>query len=186
MEKSYLQKIYRIAIAILIIVSIDFLMNFLTKVNFNNTTVKTESTESTGESSDYDVSMMNELTLAQTVKLFDSNDVSVVYLGRANCSACVSFLPTLQKMQSKYGYTTQYLDIRTVDTSSDDYSKLLEKLSKEVTLSINGETKTDKFSSFYGYTPMVFVMSKGKFVDGIVGAYSEERFETFLNNCGIK
>ena len=186
-NQQYIEKIYHLVIAILVIASIDCFINLISKVNFNNeNTAKTQETQTEETTNDYDVSMMNSVTLNQLLKLFNDKETHVVYLGRANCSACVSFLPTLQKMQSKYNYTTQYLDIRTVDTSSDDYATLLKKLDKEKTITVNGESKTDKYSAFYGYTPMVFIIKNGKFADGIVGAYSETNFETFLNNNGIK
>ena len=189
-NKDYLKKIYNLVIIILIIVSVDFAFNFFSKVNFNNKANSSNSditNESILNEDSYDVSKMENLNISQLVKLFDdTKNTYVVYLGRANCSACVSFLPTLQKMQDKYGYKTQYLDIRTVDTSSDDYSKLIKNLGTEVTLNVNGETKTDKFGSFYGYTPMVFIIKNGKFTNGFVGAYSESKFESFLNESGIK
>lgn len=185
-----IDKVYKISIAIIVIVSLNLIITFFSNVSVksNNTaTNESDTTASSDDSSNYDVSMMKTLTLSDLIKLFDdTKNTYVVYLGRANCSACVSFLPTLQKMQNKYGYTTQYLDIRTVDTSSDDYQKLMNKLSKKVTLTVSGEQKTDSFGSFYGYTPMTFVIKKGEFSDGIVGAYSESKFESFLNNNGIK
>lgn len=187
-EKNYLRKIYNLVVIILIIVCVDFAIDFFSKINFNNKSNSSDVTsETTSEDSTYDVSKMANLNISQLVKLFDdTKNTYVVYLGRANCSACVSFLPTLQKMQDKYGYTTQYLDIRTVDTSKEDYSKLIKNLSTEVTLTVNGETKTDAFGSFYGYTPMVFIIKNGKFTNGFVGAYSESKFEAFLNDSGIK
>ena len=189
MNNDYLKKIYNLVVIILIIVSVDFLINFFTTVDFNNKSNSSSDVTSTtvDDNATYDVSKMKSLTTKELVNLFDdTNNTYVVYLGRANCSACVSFLPTLQKMQDKYGYTTQYLDIRTVDTSSDEYSTLIKKLNTTVTLTVNGETKTDSFGSFYGYTPMVFIIKNGKFVNGIVGAYSETNFESFLNESGIK
>ena len=184
MEKIYLKRIYIFSIIILIIGSINLLFNIFSNVKIET---KKNNNEVQDDSSSYDVSMFNELTIDDLVKLFDNKkDTYVVYLGRPNCSACVSFLPTLQDMQSKYGFVTQYLDIRTVDGTSSAYEKLLEKLDVTKTLNVNGEEKTDSFGNFFGYTPMVFVVSKGKFVDGFVGAYSKDKFEAFLNNNGIK
>ena len=181
-----LDKIYKLAIAIVIIVSINLLFTLgglmKTKTDTtNNTTTDTEET-----TANYDVSTFNTLDLDGVLKLFDNNKTYVVYIGRSTCSACVSFLPTLKEMQSKYGYVTQYLDITTVDVNTDSFTKFEEKLSKKVSAKINGETKNESFSSYYGYTPMTFIIKDGKFADGIIGAASQEKFETFLNDNGIK
>jgi thiol-disulfide isomerase/thioredoxin len=192
MEKKYIKRMYYLIIVITVIVGINLIVTIMVNSHFGSTSSassdqsnSTTTTESS--SSEYDVSMMNSLTTAQVVNLFnDTKKTYVVYLGRSTCSACVSFLPTLQKMQTKYNYVTQYLDITTVDSSSDDYKNLTAKLAVEKTITVNGETKTADYGTFFGYTPMVFIVKNGKFADGIVGAYSETKFEEFLNNNGIK
>ena len=182
-------KLYKLVIVILVIVSIDLLLNlasaFSVKKSDESTTTETQTqTQTTNE---YDVSSFKTLSTKEVVELFnDKKGTYVVYLGRSTCSACVNFLPTLKTMQAKYNYVTQYLDITTVVKDSDDYNNLMKKLASKVTLTVNGETKTQNYSEYFGYTPMTFVIKNGKFVDGIVGAYSESKFEEFLNNAGIK
>src|SRR5574344_93988 len=111
MEKNYLKKIYGISIAILAIVILETIVLIGSKINFNDESSTTNTTTNDTTTSDYDVSMMNSLTIDQTVGLFsNTKNTYVVYLGRSTCSACVSFLPILQAMQIKYNYTTQYLD----------------------------------------------------------------------------
>ena len=51
-------------------------------------------------------------------------------MGRETCGHCVSFLPTLQKAQKELNYKTVYLDIETVDTSSENYKEFISKLDK--------------------------------------------------------
>ena len=178
-----LKKIYTLLIVILIIVSVNFLMTLTSKLSIKDTT----STTTTEQTTEYDVSMFKSLTEQQVVDLFnDKNATYVVYLGRSTCSACVSFVPTLKAMQTKYNFVTQYLDITTVKADSDSHKALLEKLSSKVTLTVNGSTETKSYGEYYGYTPMTFIIKNGKFVDGIVGAYSESSFESFLNENGIK
>ena len=188
MEKKYIKRIYYLTIAIVVMVGINLILAITGNFNQKSTSATTSSnTSSESDASNYDVSMMNSLSISQVNDLFkDTKKTYVVYLGRSTCSACVSFLPTLQAAQSKYNYVTQYLDITTVDTSSADYTTLIGKLAVDKTINVNGESKTDKFGSFYGYTPMVFIIKDGKFADGIVGAYSQAKFEEFLNNNGIK
>ena len=191
MEKleERVNRLYIIVIILCVVVGLMLIFsvggNFSTKKEKEQEQQTTAST--TTAQNDYDVSLFRTLSASELNKLFnDKSNTYVVYLGRSTCSACVSFLPTLKTMQSKYNYVTQYLDITTVDANSDDYKKLMSNLSKEITLTVNGETKTQPFKEYYGYTPMVFVINKGKFADGFVGAYSETKFENFLNKNGIK
>ena len=184
-------KLYKLVIVILVIVSIDLLLNlasaFSVKKSDASTSNSTSSQTQTQTTSEYDVSSFKALSTKEVVDLFnDKKGTYVVYLGRSTCSACVSFLPTLKTMQSKYNYVTQYLDITTVVKDSEDYNNLMKKLESKVTLTVNGETKTQNFSEYFGYTPMTFIIKNGKFADGIVGAYSETKFQEFLNNNGIK
>ena len=180
-----LDKIYKIAIVIVILVAINLVITLAGKFSIKSESSTTDTT--TTETDEYDVSSFKTLSLSGVLSLFDNKENTyVVYFGRPTCSACVTFIPTLKSMQEKYGYTTQYLDITNVDTQSDDFEKLMKKLNKEVTLTVNGETETQEFGEFYGYTPMTFIIQKGKFTAGIVGAYSESKFESFLNQYGIK
>jgi len=180
-----IDKIYKLVVILVALVSISLVLSLVSLSNGKKTTTDTE--ETTTQESNYDVSMMDTLDLEGVLDLFgNKKGYSVVYLGRSTCSACVSFLPTLQEMQEKYEYTTKYLDITTVNSASDEFEELMDKLSTEVTLTVNGETATKSFGEFYGYTPMTFIIKDGKFKDGIVGAYSEEKFEQFLNDNGIK
>lgn len=181
-----LKKVNTIAIVALIIALLDLVLILGSKIQIKNEDASNNQSNSS-TTSEYDVSSFNTLTLSSLLNLFDNkSNTYVVYLGRPTCSACVKFLPTLKSMQNKYNYVTQYLDITTVDAQSSDFEKLMKKLDKEVTLTVNGETKTQEFGDFYGYTPMTFIIKNGKFKDGIVGAYSEAKFEKFLNDNGIK
>ena len=182
-----INKIYKLVIILLLVVGVNLILTIV--LLSNNKSSKTNASENTAtkESSDYDVSLFDALTLDGILKLFDNKKSTyVVYFGRSTCSACKTFLPVLQTMQKKYEYTTKYLDITTVDASSSSYEKLMEKLNTKVTLNVSGQSETKTFGEFFGYTPMTFIIKNGKFAKGIVGAYSEEKFEQFLNENGIK
>ena len=185
-----LNKIFTVLVVIAIILGVNLLFTMISLTNgesgsgSNNSS--NSSTSGTQTSSDYDVSDFDALTLAQVLKLFDSKDTSVLYLGRSSCSACVSFLPTLKSVQKDLGFKTKYLDITTVDTSSSDYSTFISKLTKEIEVNANGTKSTGKISEFYGYTPMVIIIKDGKAVNASVGALSESNFKKFLSSNGIK
>lgn len=135
------------------------------KSNVDNNTSASGDTE-------YDVSMFNEISGSDFIKLFsDKNSgTNVIYLGREGCSYCVAFLPALKQAQSELGYTTKYLDITTVGDS--DAEKIM---------GLN-----DFLSENYGSTPLVIITKDGKYVDGSVGYLEYEEFVSFLNENGIK
>ena len=183
-----LNKIFTVLVVIAIILGVNLLFTMISLTNRGSSSDNSgnSSTSGTQTSSDYDVSDFDTLTLAQVLKLFDSKDTSVLYLGRSSCSACVSFLPTLKSVQKDLGFKTKYLDITTVDTSSSDYSTFISKLTKEIEVNANGTKSTGKISEFYGYTPMVIIIKDGKAVNASVGALSESNFKKFLSSNGIK
>ena len=183
-----LNKIFTVLVVIAIILGVNLLFTMISLTNGGSSSDNSSnsSTSGTQTSSDYDVSDFDTLTLAQVLKLFDSKDTSVLYLGRSSCSACVSFLPTLKSVQKDLGFKTKYLDITTVDTSSSDYSTFISKLTKEIEVNANGTKSTGKISEFYGYTPMVIIIKDGKAVNASVGALSESNFKKFLSSNGIK
>lgn len=183
-----LNKIFTVLVVIAIILGVNLLFTMISLTNGGSGSDNSgnSSTSGTQTSSDYDVSDFDTLTLAQVLKLFDSKDTSVLYLGRSSCSACVSFLPTLKSVQKDLGFKTKYLDITTVDTSSSDYNTFISKLTKEIEVNANGTKSTGKISEFYGYTPMVIIIKDGKAVNASVGALSESNFKKFLSSNGIK
>lgn len=183
-----LNKIFTVLVVIAIILGVNLLFTMISLTNGGSSSDNSgnSSTSGTQTSSDYDVSDFDTLTLAQVLKLFDSKDTSVLYLGRSSCSACVSFLPTLKSVQKDLRFKTKYLDITTVDTSSSDYNTFISKLTKEIEVNANGTKSTGKISEFYGYTPMVIIIKDGKAVNASVGALSESNFKKFLSSNGIK
>ena len=183
--EEYLKKIYIMLIIVLVISVMSLLIGLVNYSNTKGTTTNNSSptTNNNGSStSDYDVSMFNAVGLSDILKFLgkSNKDTHILYLGRSTCSACVAFLPNLQATQKEMNFTADYLDITTVDTTSDEFKKFGELLSKEITQSVNGETQTGKISEFYGYTPMVIVVKNGEAVDAIVGSYSKDNLQTFL------
>ena len=184
---TILNKIFTALVVIAIILGVNLLFTMISLTNGGSGSNNSSNSSTSGtHTNDYDVSDFDALTLAQVLKLFDSKDTSVLYLGRSSCSACVSFLPTLKSVQKDLGFKTKYLDITTVDTSSSDYNTFISKLTKEIEVNANGTKSTGKISEFYGYTPMVIIVKDGKAVNASVGALSESNFKKFLSSNGIK
>ena len=182
--EEYLKKIYTMLIVVLVISIMSLLIGL---VNYSNTKGTTNNNSSTttnngSSTSDYDVSMFNAVSVSDILKFLGTSnkETHILYLGRSTCSACVAFLPNLQATQREMNFTTDYLDITKVDTSSDDFTKFSNLLSKEITQNVNGTTQTGKISEFYGLTPMIVVIKNGEAVDAVVGAYSKDNLQTFL------
>lgn len=180
MEEKTLKKILTCSYIIIALLS----LNTIILICKGNVTLpdgnKTTTTENNTE---YDVSMMESVDLYKILNdVFKREDVQVVYMGRSTCGHCVSFLPTLQKAQESLGYKTVYLDIETVDTTSDEYNEFINKLDKEYTM---GEEK-GTYGSFYGYTPAVFLYQNGKMIDGQIGAMEYDDLISWLKENGVK
>ena len=183
--EEYLNKIYTMLIIVLVVSIMSLLIGLVNYSNTkgNTTTNKTLTPSNNGSStSDYDVSMFNAVSVSDILKFLGTSnkETHILYLGRSTCSACVAFLPNLQATQKEMNFTTDYLDITTVDTTSDDYKKFSNLLSKEITQTVNGTSETGKISEFYGYTPMIIVVKNGEAVDAVVGSYSKDNLQTFL------
>ncbi len=183
--EEYLNKIYTMLIIVLVISIMSLLIGLVNYSNTKGNTTNNNSSTSTNNgssTSDYDVSMFNAVSVSDILKFLGTSnkETHILYLGRSTCSACVAFLPNLQATQKEMNFTTDYLDITTVDTTSDDYKKFSNLLSKEITQTVNGTSETGKISEFYGYTPMIIVVKNGEAVDAVVGSYSKDNLQTFL------
>lgn len=168
-ETKLLKKILACVYVIIALLAIDTIILFVTNVDIS-TESKTKTTENTG-SEEYDVSMMDTIDMDELMKTFDSKKTQVVYFGRSTCGYCVKFLPSLQKAQKEYGYKTKYVDITTVN----DTSELMKKDNEEKFLEQN-----------YGATPMVILVKDGKMVDTWVGYSEYDEFAQFLEKNGFE
>ena len=146
----------------------------------SNTTTKNNSGGSQSSSSEYDVSAMNEVSLDEAVDLFDEKGTHVLYIGRADCSVCIQFVPVLNEVQEDLGFTTYYLDvydyINDWKNTRDELKPLTELLTTETTVrtTINSENVTleDTVGNLfydYGFTPITVIIKDGKMVDGFIG-----------------
>ena len=198
-EVTVMDMLNRIVVC-LIVIAIILAINTTVLIFKNNSTSNNESSNTNNPSSssgnsgnsgtqtsNYDTSMMEELDLSKALKLFDEKDKTyVLYIGRPDCSACVSYLPTLQEAQENLGYKTQYLNLNNVDSKSDNYTKFTNKLSVKYTMTVSGEEQTETFGKWMGYTPMTIIIKNGKMVDGEIGAISYTTLTSLLKNNGIE
>lgn len=185
-----LNRIVVCLIVIAIILAINTTVLIFKNSNSSNNNTNTNNNndlDNKEQTSDYDVSMMDELDLTGALKLFDEKDKTyVLYIGRPDCSACISYLPTLQEAQENLGYTTKYINLNNIDTKSDDYTKFSNKLSVKYTMTVSGEEKTETFGTWMGYTPMTIIIKNGKMVDGEIGTINYSTLVSLLKNNGIE
>lgn len=138
---------------------------------------------------DYDISMMNEVTVKDILEMFDSKKTYVLYVGRKSCDVCVDMLPALKAAQKKNNYITQYLDIEKVDRSSEEWYDLVDKLTMKsaqtTTEDGSGEEITETYGYFlhhYGFTPTIIVIKNGKQTAGSIGGSEPQLLIDWLTN----
>ena len=181
-NKDNIRKILICCYIIIALISLNTVI-LICKGNITSSTNENSSEEI---NQDYDVSMMESVDLDTMLNdVFKREDIQVVYMGRPTCSHCIEFLPSLQKAQEEMGYKTVYLDIETVDSSSDQFEEFVSKLDKNYTMNVNGEEQTDTYGSFYGYTPAVFLYQNGEMIDGKIGALSYDELVEWLEANGV-
>lgn len=141
-----------------------------------------------GEPKDvYDVSMMKEVTPSDILEMFTSKKTYVLYIGWKDCDICYELLPALKEAQIQLNYTTQYLDIEKVDMQTEEWSKLVNKLSMKTTQTISedgkGEAVTESYGYFlntYGFTPTIIIIKDGKQTGGFIGNKTTEDLISWL------
>lgn len=188
-EVTVMDMLNRIVVC-LIIIAVILAINTVVLITKDggSTTEEAEptTTENSSSTSNYDVSMMNEVDVSGALDLFGDKGTYVLYVGRSDCSACIGYLPNLQEAQKNLGYTTQYLDLNKVSTGSSDYNEFLKKLNIDYTMTISGEEQTKSFSDWFGYTPMTIIIKNGKMVDGEIGSLTYDGLIALLQENGIE
>lgn len=128
-----------------------------------------------------DTSMFKVLTLDDTLKLFEDDSAKLLVISVSNCSATISYVPSLQIAQAKYGYTTYYLELDNVDSESEQFTELMDKLDMDY----NFKGNTQKFSYFIGSTPMTIIIKNKKMIYGYIGSMNTETLKVLTNKYGV-
>lgn len=128
---------------------------------------------------EYDVSKFNEVDYSGFKKLTTGKGTHVIYIGRATCSFCAMFIPTMVEAQEKYGFTTDYFDISKVfnfETNSVVDQNAYDEMSK-----LNDFMKENFLA-----TPMVLIFKNGKYVDATLGYQDINTYSQFLEKNDFK
>ncbi len=183
MEKKEKKRLFILLYAILALLVVNTCF-----VLFDGSSKSSNTNEEEETTSEYDVSSFNAIDETEFLETVKESDLQVIYLGRATCGYCVQFLPTIKAAQEEYGYTTNYVDITAVDTSSDDYTAMTTMINNmtDTFNTKNNYTGDNAYEYLYGYTPMILVAKDGKIVDIWVGYSDYDTFASWLESNGIK
>lgn len=148
----------------------------------------TNNNANTTDTAEYDVSMFQSIDESGFMKTAKSSTAKVIYLGRSSCGYCIQFLPVLKQAQQALKYTTYYVDITAVDTSSEDYASMKDLINGMTdTINKRYELTGDKaYTYLYGYTPIIAIVKNNKVVDIQVGYSDYNTFTSWLAENGIK
>ena len=141
----------------------------------------TKTTPSTMEEIEYDTSMFNVVDLDGANDIFSSNQNQLLFIGRKTCSVCQQFIKSLQIAISRDDFYVSYLDLESIDTSTEAYQEFVSKLDYEYTY----DTVTAPFGEFMGATPMIIIVKNNKMVFGVLGSLSSDSILTIVNQYGI-
>lgn len=157
-----------------------------TKTNSNNTSISNNGSnaennnDSNNSNTEYDVSKMNPVNVEKALALFKEKGTHILYIGRANCSVCVSTVPVLNKVQEELKYTTNYFDLNQTTNYKTEMKELAEKF--KIDAKVNNEEGT--IASLFldhGYTPTIIIIKDGKAVDGFIGYREYETLKELIS-----
>ncbi len=166
--ENKLKKIETLIYVIIVILAIDTVALFAS-LRDTSTDASSKGNSETETETEYDVSMFKTINADEFIDAYNGSELQVVYFGRATCSFCVKFLPSLQQAQKEYGYKTLYVDITTVDSEAQ------QKLT-----SLN-----DYISENYGRTPMILLVKDGQIVASQMGYTEYSTFAKLLEDNGF-
>lgn len=183
-ERIYTKEFKKLSMSMYVVMGLLLLLAFLIMVTSCQNRSKTET--------EYDVSMMRAVGVADVLDLFDADGTYVLYIGRETCSVCYDILPVLQEAQINHNYITQYLDISAADRDSALWDELVSLLDVETTTTMDEEGLTEEVTNTFGYfldargfTPCVIIIRDGEQIAGFFGSRSLTSFEDWLASYGI-
>lgn len=129
---------------------------------------------------DYDISMMHEVTVEDVIEMFDNGGTYVLMVGSDTCDVCTRLLPKMAEAQKELNYVTQYLDLFSIDFTSEAWKTLSAKLDMKSTQAISENGSGPKVTNTYGYflenygmAPTVVIIKDGKQTGGFIGGVDQ-------------
>ena len=178
-----LNKIYKLLKLIVILFSATLIVLSIGVSSYINNNKKSETTTESEYNTDYDVSMFKEIKASELKK--NTNDLSVVYIGRSTCSWCAAFLPRLWEAQEEYGYKTLYIDIAKIMDFTNN-GEILDQKAYNIMINLTGKNYETYVKDNFGATPMILIMKNNKIVGAQTGYSEYEEYKKILNDAGIK
>ncbi len=128
-----------------------------------------------------DTSMFKVVTLQEALELFETEEPKLLVMSVENCTATIDYVPYLQISQAKHRYNTYYLDLNSIDTSSEDFKLFQEKLDFDY----NFRGTKGKFREFIENTPSTIIIKDKKQVFGYIGSISTDTLGTYIKLYGV-
>lgn len=128
-----------------------------------------------------DTSMFKVVSIKEVLNLFEQEEPVLLVMSVETCTATLDYVPYLQIAQAKGRYNTYYLDLNSIDTSSEEFKLLREKLDLEYEF----YGTIGKFSDFIENTPSTVIIKNKKQVYGHIGSISTDSLGTLTKLYGV-
>lgn len=135
---------------------------------------------------EYDISQFHEVSVKDVTDMFDSKKTYVLFVGYKECEVCAEIIPGLKEAQKENNYITQYLDIASVNRSSEEWYYLVSFLTMTTDQVVEGKEINGKsygyFLTEYGLTPTIIIIRDGKQVGGHIGGADKEDLLAWIHD----
>lgn len=118
----------------------------------------------------YDVSTFKKIDYKKFMELYESKELSVVFVGSSTCSYCHRFAPVLTEVSKAKKEQVYYLEI----------SKLKEEELLKI-MELNEEFKTN-----FAMTPYTVAIKDKKVIKSLPGAFAKSEVEYFFDDIKQK
>lgn len=113
------------------------------------------------------ITTYHEIDYSEYTNLIDSKEDFILYIGSSNCSHCLNFKPTLEKIIEEYQLDVKYIDVSTL--SDKEYAVLQNKTKLKGTPTIvfveDGVVQTNpKIQGEVSYTVALQKFKESKYV----------------------
>lgn len=113
---------------------------------------------------------VNPVTAKEVIEKMDNKESFAVVIGDAKCSACVTYLDTLEEFNKKEGILFDYIDLNELKGETDPALADTQKLVREYL--------DEKFEA----TPTTYFIKNGSLVEDKVGAMSYKDLKEVYNS----
>ncbi len=174
----------------IIFMTVACLALLITWVIVDNKKIANDKDTQTPEISSID---FHEVSLEEALKIINSGELSLIYIGYEGCAPCDRFAPRLDDVAKEYNIRVNYLNYKDIEKTSKDWEDFTKKFTKQQTINIKNEedissnTKTiGRFLFEDGYTPTFAIFKHSEMIDGNIGGKKRAELRELLENAGYE